>query len=268
MAVNDELQFVTPLFVPGHRPELVRKAMASGADAVIIDLEDAVPDDSKERARDSIGEAVGEVPVIVRINGANTPWHRNDLEAALRHPVAAIMFPKADLGHGLGELGCSPDFKVPLIALLETAQGIADSRAVSVLPNVARLAFGSFDYCADIGCAHTRHSLLHARSKIVIASRLAGKPAPIDGVTASIDDAMQLEDDARYGCELGFGGKLCIHPKQIKPVRLGFAPREEEIIWARRIQSSGEGATKVDGMMVDEPVRARARSVLRRAERD
>jgi citrate lyase subunit beta/citryl-CoA lyase len=266
--MSDRLQFVTPLFVPGHRPELVRKAMASGADAIIIDLEDAVPGEAKERARASIGPAVGDLLVIVRINGTGTPWHNDDLAAALRHPITAIMFPKAELGQGLGELGSSADFKVPLIALLETAQGISESRAVAALPNVARLAFGSFDYCADIGCAHTRDSLLQARSEIVLASRLAARPAPVDGVTGSIDDAEVLKDDARYAGELGFGGKLCIHPRQIGPVREGFMPREDEIIRARRILASGEGAAKVDGMMVDEPVRARARSVLRRAKLD
>ncbi len=263
--MSDALQFVTPLFVPGHRPELFRKAMASGADAVIVDLEDAVPGEFKAQARDAIAAAVGDAPVLVRINGIGTPWYNDDLEAALRHPVAAIMFPKVELNQGFCDLASSSALKVPLVALLETAQGIADGRAVAALPNVARIAFGSFDYCADVGCAHERHSLLHARSEIVLASRLAGKVAPIDGVTGSIDDAAQLKDDARYASELGFGGKLCIHPRQIAPVREGFAPRKDEIAWAQRILASGEGAVKVDGAMVDEPVRARARSVLRRA---
>ena len=131
--------------------------------------------------------------------------------------------------------------------------------------NVARIAFGSIDFCADVGCAHTRPALLTARSELVLASRLAGLPAPLDGVTTSVDDGDVVVDDARPSRELGFGGKLCIHPRQVAAIHTGFAPTEDEIRWARKVVASGQGAEAIDGGMVDEPVRIRARQVLGRA---
>jgi citrate lyase subunit beta/citryl-CoA lyase len=108
--------------------------------------------------------------------------------------------------------------------------------------------------------------LLFARSELVLASRLAGLPAPLDGVTTSVDDMAPVADDARHARDLGFGGKLSIHPRQIEPIRVGFLPDASEIAWARKVLASEAGATVVDGGMVDEPVRIRARSILARSE--
>jgi citrate lyase subunit beta/citryl-CoA lyase len=128
---------------------------------------------------------------------------------------------------------------------------------------MARLAFGSIDFCADLGIGHTRQALLAARSEIVLASRLAGLFAPIDGVTTAIDNTELIEDDARYARELGFRGKLCIHPRQLMPARRGFSPSADEISWAQRILAAGpHGAISVDGKMVDAPVRAQAQRIL------
>ena len=153
----------------------------------------------------------------------------------------------------------------PVIALVESARGLADARALAALDGVALLAFGSIDFCADIGCAHTRDALCAARSEIVLASRLAAIAAPLDGVTTAIDDAVAVEDDARHARELGFAGKLLIHPRQITPALAGLMPDAAEIAWARRVVAAAEGASRVDGAMVDAPVRLRAEAILSRA---
>lgn len=256
---------VAPLFVPGHRPERFAKAAASGADAIIIDLEDAVPPDAKDRARAEL-RADFDIPVIVRINAAGTPWHAADVEAVAALGGAGLMLPKSEANDDLSSL-LTHACRIPILVLIETARGIADGRRIAAMKGVAGLVFGSIDYSADLGCAHSREALLSARSELVLASRLAGKPAPIDGVTTVLNDDEVAEDDARYARDLGFGGKLCIHPRQIGPILSGFEPQEVEIAWARKVLASGSGAVAVDGVMVDEPVRIRARAIMARRAR-
>lgn len=266
MGMTDKLDFIAPLFVPGNRPERFEKAATSGADAVIIDLEDAVPSDAKIDARAALSTKFTALPVLVRINAVGTEWYAEDLEAVLKMPIAAVVLPKAELDERLESIWASHSGGCPpIVALIETARGLADARGIAALPRVERLAFGSIDFCADIGCAHTRDALLAARSELVFASRLAGKRAALDGVTTSIDDTRLVTDDARYALSLGLGGKLCIHPRQVEAIREGFRPDHSEIAWARKVLASGDGAAAVDGMMVDEPVRIRARSVLARS---
>lgn len=257
------LDCVAPLFVPGHRPDRFAKAAASGADAVIIDLEDAVPADAKEAARANI-RADLDAPVIVRVNGPGTPWWDGDLAAVASLPLAGIMVPKA--ATGVPEALSGRGITVPVLALIETARGLADARRLAATPPVGRLAFGSVDYCAELGLAHERDPLLAARSEIVLASRLAGLPPPLDGVTTALGDDGAAGADARYARSLGFGGKLCIHPRQTGAVLVGFSPSAEDVAWAEKVLSSGDGAVAVDGSMVDEPVRIRARAILSRAE--
>ncbi len=257
-----DLSFTTALFVPADRPERFTKAAAAGADAIILDLEDAVAAARKDSARSSLTTDFTDLPVIVRINASGTNWHDADIEAMSRHDFAAVILPKAESDGTLDRIHVDLALKRPVIALIESARGLADARAIASHPAVARLAFGSIDFCADLGCAHERDALLAARSELVLASRLAGLPAPVDGVTTAIDDAELIADDALHGRNLGFGGKLCIHPKQIVPVRSGFAPTGAEIAWAERVLNSGDGAAAVDGAMVDEPVRLRARKIM------
>lgn len=261
--VMDRLDFLVPLFVPGHRPDRFEKAAAAGADAVIIDLEDAVPPDAKAAARSALTADLA-TPVLVRINGSATPWHAEDLAAAARVKPAAVVLPKSEEVAALDAVAAVLGPSIAILALIETAKGLAAARAIAAHGAVGRLIFGSIDYCADLGCAHHRESLLPARAELVLASRLAGLPAPVDGVTTAIDDTALIADDARYGRALGFGGKLAIHPRQIAPIRNGFLPDEEEVAWARKVLASGDGAAAVDGAMVDEPVRIRARSILAR----
>lgn len=251
----------TPLFVPADRPDRFARAAASGADAVILDLEDAVAPDAKAAARAALTAAFTDLPVIVRVNAHGTPWHEADLAASLACGAAALMLPKAEDPAVVAAVAARG---LPVVALVETAQGLAAARAIAAVPGVARLAFGSVDYCADLGCAPLREGLVPARVELVLASRLARIAAPIDGVTLRIDDPSAARDDAGHARALGMTGKLCIHPRQIAAVEAAFAPSAAEIDWARRVLASGEGAAAVDGALVDEPVRIRARAILAR----
>lgn len=262
------LDFIAPLFVPAHRPERFEKAARSGADAVIIDIEDAVRPADKAAARQNLRTDFALLPVIIRVNAIGTPWHAEDVEAALALGPAAIMVPKTEHDAEFAALARSARPTVPLIAMIETVAGLAEARAIAALPGVERLAFGSWDFAADLGSDHGKSALLGARSEIVMASRLAGIPvAPLDGVTVSINDEDGVAADARYARSLGFGGKLVIHPRQVQAVFKGFAPSTKDVEWAGKIMVSGGAAVAVDGAMVDEPVRIRARAILAQAER-
>jgi citrate lyase subunit beta/citryl-CoA lyase len=253
-----------PLFVPADRPERFAKAAASGADAVILDLEDAVAAEAKARARSALRRDFTDLPVLLRINAVGTVEHAADLAAACALAPTAVIVPKAELASDLVATARALG-GLPLVALIETARGLSEARTIAALPGVARLAFGSVDFCADIGCAHVPEVLLPARSELVLAARLAGQSAPIDGVTTQIDNPDAAAQDAARARDLGMGGKLCIHPSQIAPVLTAFLPTADEIAWARRILASRDGAASVDGAMVDEPVRRSARTILARA---
>ncbi|MCB1619751.1 MAG: CoA ester lyase [Thiothrix sp.] len=251
-----------PLFVPGNRPERFAKAAASGADGMILDLEDAVAAEAKTAARTALRCDFTALPVMVRINAVQTPWHAADLLAVRQLPVAAVMLPKAEQPEAVAAVVAALEGHAPVVALIESAAGLAHARAIAALPGVERLAFGSVDFCADLGCAHQYAVLLPARFELVLASRLAGIAAPLDGVTTRLDDPAITQADARQARDLGMSGKLCIHPRQIVAVQAAFAPDAAEIDWAQRVLASGDGAVAVDGAMVDEPVRIRARAIL------
>ncbi|WP_066717070.1 MULTISPECIES: CoA ester lyase [Hyphomicrobiales] len=250
------------LFVPGDRPERFVKAASTDADAIIIDLEDAVAADGKDQARAALKRDFTDKPVLVRVNGIGTPWHDRDIAALRGHGFSAVVLPKAEFGPEFETL-CE-QLDLPVVALIESVRGLADARRIAITRNVGRIAFGSIDFSADLGCGHTREALLLARSELVVACRLAGLPQPIDGVTTAIDDAPLIASDARHARDLGFSGKLCIHPRQVTAIQAGFAPDEAEVLWARKVMASGDGAVAIDGAMVDEPVRIRARSILKR----
>lgn len=258
-----------PLFVPADRPERIRRALASGADAVIVDLEDAVAPHAKAGARRSLAGALREAPpgpacVLLRVNASGTGWRDDDLAAAAALPIHGLVVPKAEDRSDIAAVKRSAAGRLPIVALIESAVGL---RAVyDIAAEADRLAFGSVDFSSDLGCDHSREALLLARSEIVLASRLARLPAPLDGVTLTINDDEATRSDARYAASLGFGGKLLIHPAQIAPARRGLAPSESERTWAQRvIASAGDGsASAVDGAMVDAPVLARARAILKR----
>ncbi len=248
---------MAPLFVPATRPDRFDKALGSGTDAVILDLEDAVAAEDKDRARANIAN----LPTgrfILRCNAMGTPWHEKDLIAAKSLAPITLMIPKAEDADSLARL----DF--PLIPLIETGRGLAEARRIAALPNVMQLAFGSLDFCADMGMAHLREGLLPVRLELVLASRLAGIAAPFDGVTTRLEAGLAALD-AEHAQSLGMGGKLCIHPMQVAEVKQVFAPSAEELDWAMAVLKSGDGVARVSSEMVDEPVRRRARTILERA---
>ena len=264
---------IAPLFVPATRPERFRKAADSGADAIIVDLEDAVPAGEKERARDALANGALDglsVPVFLRINSRTTPWHDHDLAAAGRLPIAGIMLPKTERASDLARVARSLGPDVPVIALIETAVGVANVRQIAKTSNLAQIAFGSVDFALDIAAAHERESLAFARGQIVLFSRVYGLPAPLDGVTVATGDPSTLASDSAHAAALGFGGKLAIHPAQIGAIHSAFHPSPQEVDWANRVlaaeRAAGGAATQLDGVMIDAPICERARRVLAKAK--
>ena len=256
-------------FVPATRMDRVTKAWQAGADAVIVDLEDAVAAADKPVARAALAEFLkqAEHAVWVRCNAVGTPWHADDL-AALRSGgkgLAGIVLPKTESSADVSGLGLS----TPVLALIESARGIAQLADIAGNKAVTRLAIGTVDLALDLGCVDSWETLLLARSQVVLHSRLANLAAPVDGVTVTIGVPADAERDARRARELGFGAKLCIHPSQIAPVHQGFAPTAAQIAWAEKLVAlAGDGAAiKIDGQMIDKPVIDRARALLAQARR-
>ena len=264
MPSDPTVDFLAPLFVPGNRPDRFAKAAASGADGVILDLEDAVAPGDKDSARTTITTSPLPANAVVRINAHGTRWYDDDVKAVKNLGIGSVMVPKAESGEHVKQLQRALS-DLPVIALIESAEGLANVRDIA--RRVDRLAFGYIDFSADVGCSMDRHALLQARSEIVLASRLANIAMPLEGVTPSFDDTQEVEDDALYAAAFGFGGKLCIHPKQIAPVLSGFRPAQKDVDWAKKISNSGDGAASVDGMMVDAPVRLRAARILSAAQK-
>ena len=256
---------VAPLFVPGDRPDLFAKAAASGADAIIIDLEDAIAPQSKESARKAAcRHDISSVPVILRINGAGTAWHADDLAALSAADIAAVMLPKAETSESIAAMSRALGRPLPVIALIESAKGLGSLVQVLTAPHIAAIAFGSLDYSVDLDCSPDWDSLVAARSEIVLRSRLAGLPGPLDGVTTNLTDQEITEQDAARARRLGFRGKLAIHPRQIGPILTAMSPTPDEIAWAKKVLTSvnDSALVTVDGDMVDSPVIARARRIL------
>ncbi|WP_328353169.1 CoA ester lyase [Mycobacterium sp. NBC_00419] len=256
----------TLLFVPGDRPGRFDKAVASGADGVILDLEDAVAASNKDDARSRVVQwLTGGPAAVVRINAVETPWFADDL-AALRGCGCTIMLPKAS-ADGIEAVGAVLGEQTPVIALVETAAGVLAAASICAVPHVIRVAFGSIDFSTELGvAAQDREALLHARSVLVLASVAAGLAPPLDGVTTDLTSGEPARADAAYASRLGFTGKMCIHPTQVEPVNSAFEPDLAQLDWARTVLAgSADGAAKVDGHMVDAPVLERARRLLARS---
>lgn len=261
------------LFVPGNRPERFEKARTSGAHAIILDLEDAVPPADKSTAREAVCRWLKEprrdasVPTYVRINAASTPWFDDDV-AALNglEPLDGLVVPKAETAATLARAagGASPGLQ--LVPLIETAQAFAALDEIARAPRVRCLMFGTIDFQLDIGIEGDGDELLFFRSQLTLASRLAGIDAPVDGVSTALDAAPEIEADARRARALGFRGKLCIHPRQVPAIHAAFAWRDDECAWAERVvaaaRASGGAAVALDGKMIDAPVIAKAREIL------
>lgn len=261
------MKLTSYLFVPGNRPERYAKACASGAGGVIIDLEDAVPPDEKESARESVASWLSnEHPVYVRINGADTDWFEDDMSILQKPGIVGIVLPKAGERDEVVRLASRLPSHVRIIPITETALGVWNALPLATAPKVERIAFGSIDLQLDTGITGEGEELLFARSRVVFASRVAGILPPLDGVTTAVDDPELLAADAQRARRLGFGGKLCIHPRQVKTVNNCFLPTEEEIEWAlsivEAVNYNGEGAISLDSKMVDRPIIEKARKIL------
>lgn len=251
------------LFVPANRPERFAKALASGADAVIVDLEDAVPAAERVKARAELsGWLSPGHPVLIRVNGAATEWFRDDIAVCRKPGVAGVVLPKAERIEDIAVIDHER-----ILPIIETARGFWNVAQIAHAPNVQRLLFGSIDFQVDMGIHGEGEELLYFRSYVVLVSRVAGLQPPVDGVTTAFDAPGPVQADSSRAKRLGFGGKLCIHPKQIATVHECFGPTQEEIAWAIRVVAAaakaGGAAVSMDGEMVDRPVVVRAEAILR-----
>lgn len=259
------------LFVPADRVDRYAKALASGADMAIIDLEDAIAHDEKDKARAALDNAWGsfdhEDRVVIRINGLDSLELADDAALCASLSPAAVMVPKSESVEALAALSARLG-DIPLVPMIESALGFSEIASIARATGTARLAFGHIDFQADLGMVadEVQSELASARFGIVVASRTAGLPGPIDSITLETAKASEIVHATQRGIRYGFTGKLCIHPDQIAPVHAAFAPSAADEAWARRVveaaESSRGAAVKVDGRMVDRAVILLAERVL------
>jgi citrate lyase subunit beta/citryl-CoA lyase len=256
------------LFVPGHRPERFEKAAQSGADAVILDLEDAVSPDDKLLAREHVRSYLQSgANAYVRINSAASEWHAMDLcTLSACDGLLGIVLPKAEAPDVLHQVAVHLPATKVLLPLIESALGFEYLHEICAAPKVERVLFGTLDFQVDTRIRGDAMELLYFRSRLTLASRVAGIGAPADGVTTSIEDEELIRNDATRARNMGFGAKLCIHPRQIVPVHAAFSYTQVEFEWAQRVmeavKASGGAATTVDEKMVDLPVFLSAREII------
>ena len=264
------------LFVPAVRPDRYPKALATGADAVCIDLEDGVAFGAKDAARDAAlalfaGRPPVRAEVSLRINDPKTDLGRRDLDALRRSGIRpdALMLPKCDGPDEIREAaaalgGALPD--LPLIVMVETARGVAAAEAIAAAaPAVSAVFFGAIDYAADVGCEVAWDAVLYARSRVVVAAAIAGVSA-LDSPCMDVPALDALAGESRRTRALGFTGKAAIHPTQVPVIQAAFSPPAAEVAWARRIVEAYDhnagGVLLVDGKLIERPVIASAKRTL------
>ena len=279
----------TALFAPGTRPDRVDKAVATSADVVIIDLEDAVPPEHKAEARQVVAAKLAQHPasrLVVRCNALDTEFFADDLAALAGLGLACLFVPKVEEVEGLAEVeqalaklersGDAPLGATNLLCLLETARGVANAWAITshaaTLPRACMVAFGAADYAADMGIELTADGaeLSYPRAKISNASHAAGLAGPLDSpYMYDLKDLDLLRAEARLARSLGFAGKLCIHPNQIDICNQVFSPTPEEVAFAQMVieafeqtRESGQGVLQVKGKFIDKPVVERCQRIL------
>ena len=267
------------LFSPGDQPELLRKAPGTGADTVVFDLEDAVAPDAKQGARETVTDVLTDpgfdpdCEVCVRVN-ADRETARADIDAvAGAARLDAVMVPKVETAadaEAVAGMLAQHDRELPLVALCESAAGVLHAETIAAVDAVDAVAFGAEDLAADIGATRTEEGteVLHAREHVVLAAAAAGVDA-IDTVFTDIEDTDRLASETTFALELGYDGKMCIHPGQVDVVNDAFTPSEERVAWARRVleatEGSAAGVVRVDGEMIDAPLVAQAETVRERA---
>ncbi|MCL6638140.1 MAG: CoA ester lyase [Firmicutes bacterium] len=275
----------TMLFAPANDLRKAGKALLLDADGVVLDLEDAVALSEKDRARASLREALAlprKGDVFVRVNGAQTRYVLADLQEAAVPGVKGIVLAKSEsaeevrrvdwlIGLIEQEKGLQPG-ALELVPFIESANAVLNAAAIaSSCPRVARLFFGGVDFVLDIGTNFSKGApeLFFARSQLVLASRAAGIEPPLDTVYPDFKDIEGLVEEARAVKQLGFQGKLAIHPGQVGPLNEVFRPSDEEVAWAKRVvavfdesEAGGQAVLQVDGRMIEYPVAGRARRIL------
>jgi citrate lyase subunit beta / citryl-CoA lyase len=264
------------LFMPASQAGMIAKIPRIAPDVAVADLEDAVAAGDKERARDIAVAAIDALErpapttVLIRVNPVGTPWFDGDVAAAADCAAAGIVVPKLATPHELSQvrqvLAEHSWSDALLIAGLETALGVADARSL-LAHGVSAVYFGAEDYIADIGGRRTRAGaeVLYARSRVALAAHLAGLPA-LDQVVTDLADDEHFLADAASGRDLGYQGKMCIHPRQVPLAHQVFTPTPAELSHAREIVAAGRaGVAVLDGQMVDDVHVRMARAVLARA---
>jgi len=269
------------LFAPAVRPDLLRKMPRTGADAIVIDLEDATPPEAKDTGRAEMRSAVadlaGQLPVLVRVNDDTTPWHDDDLDSLPTEGLAGIVVPKIETIAGLDSLAArlaDRGLNMPVIGGVETALGVADARSLLAHDVISAGYFGAEDFVADLGGVRTASNdeVAYARAQIALAGRLANVTV-IDQIVADFTDDDRCRRECLEARAMGYGGKLCIHPSQVSIANAAFLPSSEEIDRARRLleaydvaKAQGVASVAFEGQMVDEPVAVQARRVLAQAD--
>jgi citrate lyase subunit beta/citryl-CoA lyase len=267
------------LYMPASNARAIAKARTLACDVVILDLEDAVALDEKAAARDRVVEAVreggfGERELVVRVNGLDTPWYADDIDAIRAIGVDAVLVPKvssvADLVAVRASLG---EDGPPIWAMIETCAAILALPALSAAAAETRLTaliVGTNDLAKEMRCrlGADRMPLIPALTATIMAARAAGIVA-LDGVCNALDDPPRFAAECAQGATLGFDGKTLIHPSQIDAANAGFGPSEEELAWARKVvaafqdpEHADKGAIRLNGQMVERLHLAEAAAML------
>ncbi len=267
------------LFAPATNEAVIAKIGMRGADAVVLDCEDATPPHLKVEARDHVARAVpglvaaGAV-VTVRVNAPSTEWFAGDIDGALTSQLAAVVVPKVEQLDELEQLDrlltAAGHVGLGVVVGIETALGVADVRPLLAHPRVVAAYFGAEDFVADMGGRRTSGNaeVAYARGRVALAGRLAGVPV-LDQIVADFGDDERFARESAEAYAMGYGGKLCIHPRQVAIANDAFRPSAAEVERAHRLlaayeqgQAGGRGAISFEGQMVDEPLAAQARRIV------
>ncbi len=275
------------LFAPGNHARRVEKALTLPADAVILDLEDAVAISEKPATREVVVLAFAQPrhgKLYVRVNAYSTEWCHGDIVTVARSGLDGIILPKVEAADQLRSVDwllsnlererVLPEGGIALVPIIETALGMSNIGSIAASGSRAKqLAFGAGDYTLDLGMIWSRdeNELLPARSAVVMASRAAGIEPPFDTVWADLRDAEGFARSAACAAALGFQGKMCIHPDQIAVANAAFSPSEAQLAWAGRViaafadaEAKGLASIQLEGQFIDYPIVQRARQVVAR----